>query len=361
MGGHRQSGQYAGRLNFRPSPSSPTILNPEIEEVTGGKAAEFSVLHHRPASRRLSRLLRPSRPQDAAYRFDRRARHALHALLRGDAGLHAQPRDLDDRADAVGARRAQQRLAAAAATPTPSSMRCARPATPPRWWARAICRIFPSFRRSSSGRRRARATRCSTRASPRRGSPRRPDGPYDQEHPKRWEPGRDFDMTAAVLRLRARRSVHGPRRPGRRPLLRLAQVATARRRRAARPQEPAAARLRLPAGLSHADPGGALSDRLHRRQKLRMARPLRRGRPQPAVLPDGVVPGSAPSVHAARPLLVDVPAAGHGAAARASITATGRWRARSPGRWRSARAARPSSPSRPPSRSTSARRARRWR
>ena len=80
------------------------------------------------------------------------------------------------------------------------------------------------------------------------------DGPYDQEHPKRWEPGRDFEHAAAVLRLRARRSVHGARRPGRRALLRLAQVAAARRRRAARPQEPAAARLRLSAGLSHPDP-----------------------------------------------------------------------------------------------------------
>ena len=166
---------------------------------------------------------------------------------------------------------------------------------------------------------------------------------------------------AAVLRLRARRSVHDARRPGRRPLLRLAQVAAARRRRAARPQEPAAARLRLSAGVPHADPGGALSDRLHRREKLRVARPLRRRRPQQAVLPDDVVSRSASSVHAARPLLVHVPAARTWRCRRASTTATGRWRGRSPGRWRSARAARPTPPSRRRSPSTSARRARRWR
>ena len=53
---------------------------------------------------------------------------------------------------------------------------------------------FSEIRRSSSGRRRARAIRCSMQLSPRRGSPRPSDGPYDQEHPKRWEPGRDFDM-----------------------------------------------------------------------------------------------------------------------------------------------------------------------
>ena len=73
--------------------------------------------------------------------------------------------------------------------------------------------------------------------------------------------GPRFRDAAAVLRLRARRSLHHARRPGRRPLLRLAEGAPARRRRAARPQEPAAARLRLSAGVPHADPGGALSDR----------------------------------------------------------------------------------------------------
>src|SRR5262245_66254524 len=85
-----------------------------MREVIGGKTAEFSLLHHRPASRRLSRLLRPSRAQDAEYRRDRRARRALYPLLRGHAGVHAQPRHLDDRTHAVAARRAQQRFAAAA-------------------------------------------------------------------------------------------------------------------------------------------------------------------------------------------------------------------------------------------------------
>ena len=39
-----------------------------------------------------------------------------------------------------------------------------------------------------------RATRCSVRNSPRRASRSPGDGPYDQEHPGRWEPGRDFEM-----------------------------------------------------------------------------------------------------------------------------------------------------------------------
>src|SRR5262245_64241443 len=75
----------------------------------------------------------------------------------------------------------------------------------------------------------------------------------------------------AVLWLRARRSVHRARRSCRRALLRLAQVTAGRCRRAARAQEPAAARLRLPAGVPHTDPRGALSDRLISRQKTRMA------------------------------------------------------------------------------------------
>src|SRR6266567_6050658 len=83
----------------------------------------------------------------------------------------------------------------------------------------------------------------------------------------------------------------------------------------ARPQEPTAARLRLPAGLSDPDPGRALSHLLRRREKLRVAGPLRGWRSQQAVFPDGVLSRSASSVHAARPLLVHVPAAGHGAAA----------------------------------------------
>ena len=104
------------------------------------------------------------------------------------------------------------------------------------------------------------------------------DGPYDQEHPKRWEAGTRFRDAAAVLRLPACRSLHRARRPGGRALLCLAQGATGRRGCVARPQEPAAARLCVPAGHPHADPRGALSDRLHRREKLRVARPLRRRR-----------------------------------------------------------------------------------
>ena len=200
------------------------------------------------------------------------------ALLRGDAGLHAQPLDPDDRAHAVGARRAQQRLAALAAAPTPSSMRCAPAAMPPRWSARAICRISPTIPRdpeaaaAAAGRSGA---RCDLRGGAEALGVRRAVRPGASDA---LGAGPRLRHEAAVLRLRARRSLHRARRSGRRPLLRLAQVAAPRCRRAARPQEPAAARLRLPAGVPHADPGGALSDRLHRRQKLRMARPLRRGR-----------------------------------------------------------------------------------
>ncbi len=226
MGGHRQSGQYAGRLNFRPSSSSLTVLNPEIEEVTSGKAAEFSVLHHRPASRRLSRLLRPPGPQDAAHRFDRRARHALYALLRGDAGLHAQSRDLDDRADAVGARRAQQRLAAAAQLQ--HVRRCAarrrlRDRAGGQEPSAEFFRISGDAQAAAGARRRPGA-RCELRRGEearRIGRPLRPGAS------QALGAGPRFRDDAAVLRLRARRSVHDPRRPGRRPLLRLAQVATA--------------------------------------------------------------------------------------------------------------------------------------
>src|SRR5437016_12776640 len=46
-------------------------------------APEFPPPHHRSAPRRLSRLLWASGAQDAAYRLDRRARHALRSILCG--------------------------------------------------------------------------------------------------------------------------------------------------------------------------------------------------------------------------------------------------------------------------------------
>ena len=88
------------------------------------------------------------------------------ALLRGDAGLHAQPRDLDDRADAVGARRAQQRHRRCRCSPTRSSMRCA-----PRGYATALVgkshlqnfSEFPADPQAAAGARRRPGARCELR------------------------------------------------------------------------------------------------------------------------------------------------------------------------------------------------------
>ena len=74
--------------------------------------SQFSPVHHRPAPRRFPGLLRPSGAADAAYRFDRGARHRVRPVLCRKPGLPAEPRQPDDRADAVGARCAQQRHSA---------------------------------------------------------------------------------------------------------------------------------------------------------------------------------------------------------------------------------------------------------
>ena len=74
---------------------------------------------------------------------------------------------------------------------------------------------------------------------------------------------------------------------------------------AARAEEQPAARLHGAAGLSHRDPGGALRHRVPRRPRLRLSR-RRQGRR--AVLPDGVVSRSAPSVQSAGQILGHVQA-----------------------------------------------------
>ena len=119
------------------------------------------------------------------------------------------------------------------------------------------------------GRPRARCGICGSEKADRRRRPLRSGAA------KPLVIGPRFCDAAAVLRFRACRSVHRSRPSGRRPLLCLAEIAAARRRRAARSKKSAAARLRLPAGDPDADSGGALSDELHRRQSLRMARRLR--------------------------------------------------------------------------------------
>ena len=65
---------------------------------------------------------------------------------------------------------------------------------PPRWSARATCRIsrsLPPILKRPPARA---GDRCwdAEFAEARKPSPG--DGPYDQEHPARWEPGRDFEM-----------------------------------------------------------------------------------------------------------------------------------------------------------------------
>ena len=103
------------------------------------------------------------------------------------------------------------------------------------------------------------------------------DGPYDQETPSRWSSGRDFNMRLPFYGFDHVDlcTGHGDqvgghyyvwlksKRPG--------------CRRAARRKKSDRARLRLSAGDPHADPGGTVSDELHCRQSLRMARWLRAG------------------------------------------------------------------------------------
>ena len=66
---------------------------------------------------------------------------------------------------------------------------------PPRSWARATCRTFRNFppilKRppARAGDQVLDASFAEAR------KPAAADGPYDQEHPKRWEPGHDFDMS----------------------------------------------------------------------------------------------------------------------------------------------------------------------
>ena len=186
------------------------------------------------------------------------------------------------------------------------------------------------------------------------------DGPYDQEHPKRWGGRPRFQNAAPVLWLRACRSVHVARRPGRRALLRLAQVAASRRRCAARPQEPAAARLCVPAGLrtpipEELYPTAYIADKscewLGRYAAGDRDKPFFLMTSFPDLHHPFTPPGRYWSMYDPRDMALP-PAFG---------PAIGRSRARWPGRWRRAGAARPTPPAKPPSRSTGAKRARRWR
>ena len=121
--------------------------------------------------------------------------------------------------------------------PTPLSMRCARPAMRPRWSAKATCRISPASRRFSSARRRARAIRCSTATfaeALQAGCRRRTLRPGASEALGGRPRLRDARCRSTASSMSI--SCTGARRSGRRTLLCLAEIATARCRRAARAQ-----------------------------------------------------------------------------------------------------------------------------
>ena len=111
-------------------------------------------------------------------------------------------------------------------------------------------------------------------------------------------------------------------------LLCLAEVAMQRCRCAARPEQPARARLCLSAGHPHRHTGRALSDALHRGSSLPMAGRPRGHGAEPAVLPDGVVSRSASSVHAAGGAWSMLIGRRTCRCRRAFTTAIGSWRVR---------------------------------
>ena len=141
------------------------------------------------------------------------------------------------------------------------------------------------------------------------------DGPYDQEHPERWEPGRDFEMQLPFYGFEHVDlcTAHGDQVGGHYYVWLKSQRPDAdalRDRKNQLPHDyvcPQAFRTPIPEELY---PTSYIAEKSCEWLDRYAGR-----RPRPAVLPDGVVSRPASSVHAARPVLVDVPAAGHGAAA----------------------------------------------
>ena len=238
--------------------------------------------------------------------FDRRARHVLRAVLCGDAGLHAQPRDLDDRAHALGAWRAQQRLSAVASLQ--HLRRCAaRGRLRDRTRRQEPSAEFLPLSADPQARRRPRPGEQVLDAS--FAEARKPiagDGPYDQEHPKRWEAGHDFVMQLPFYGFEHVDlcTAHGDQVGGhyyvwlksRRP-----DADALRDHKNQLPHDyvcPQAFRTPIPEELY---PTAYIADK-----SCEWLGRYAEGDRDQAVLPDGFVSRSAPSVHAARPLLVDV-------------------------------------------------------
>jgi hypothetical protein len=145
---------------------------------------------------------------------------ALRALLRGN------PVCMPNRATLM--TDACRRCTACAATAHRSHAiqhlhRCVARRLPPRPWARVIYRIFPIFRQLKAAARLGDQVLDAEFAEARK--PAASEGPHDQAS-KQWEAGRDFKMRLPFYGFE-HVDLHRAWRPGRRPLLRLAQVAAA--------------------------------------------------------------------------------------------------------------------------------------
>ena len=319
--------------------------------------SQFPPVHHRPAPRRFSRLLRPSGAADAAYRFDRGARHRVRPVLCRKPGLPAEPRQPDDRAHAVGARRAQQRHSAVDGR---GDLRrsAARRRLPHRAGRQEpSAELHAGTIRSSSGRRRARAftsrrrssrRRCATISPIRNTSRRRRNtGPSPGAHVQ--TPFYGFDHVTLVR-------AHGDEPGG--DYDRWLDARDPKAKNLLGPKNSLPHDYTRAAGLSHRDPGGALRHRVPRRARLRLSR---RGRRRRAVLPDGVVSRSAPSVQSAGQILGHVQARavrGAGGVLAQRLDAAGAGAEHHQG---AREPARPTSPAWAPSASRRARRRRRGR
>ncbi len=195
---------------------------------------------------------------------------AFDQLLCRKPGLPAEPRQPDDRADAVGARRAEQRHSAVDGG---GDLRrsAARRRLPHRAGRQEpSAELHRRTIRSSSGRRRARAFTSRRRDSRQSLRDHLDDPKYEQETPGYWTragahvqtPFYGFDHVDAGAR---------PRRRGRRRLRPLARCARSQGEKSAGTEEQPAARLQRAAGLSHGDPGGALR---HRRSSASAPAPI---------------------------------------------------------------------------------------
>ena len=203
------------------------------------------------------------------------ARHGVRPLLCRKPGLPAEPRQPDDRAHALGARRAQQRHPAVDEGGDLRRSAARRRLYAPRWSARAICRTSPAARSDhQAASRRARAIHEPSAGLRQSLRDDLDDPKYEQETPQYWTQGRRA-CADAVLRLRPCHAGAQSRRRGGRRLRPLARCARPQGEEPARAEEQPAARLHGAAGLSHRDPGGALRHRVPRRSRRGLSRRAR--------------------------------------------------------------------------------------